>query len=182
MTELNFIPGLFTKIRSFTPFPEEHFCSLQPEPIADLSLQNSTFGCAVITSLTQPPKVLRVSAFVLHRFCCSNLSIIFAGQETTHTILQALGRLTANPEHSTSPAASACARRAGAAGRARFGGAVPAHRWVPHTPPALPALPSPSFPRHSPPVSHRSVPSSVRRAGAGCQGSQEGISTKPALS
>ena len=59
--------------------------SVLPEPTdasADLSF-SSTFGYVVAISLTQYPKVLHVSAFVLHHFCCSNLSIFFARQETT---------------------------------------------------------------------------------------------------
>lgn len=48
----------------------------------DLSF-SSSFGYVVAISLTQRPKVLHVSAFVLHQFCCSNLSVLFARQETT---------------------------------------------------------------------------------------------------
>lgn len=48
----------------------------------DLSF-SSSFGYVAAISLTQYPEVLHVSAFVLHQFCCSNLSIFFARQETT---------------------------------------------------------------------------------------------------
>lgn len=48
----------------------------------DLSF-SSSFAYVVAISLTQHPKVLHVSAFVLHQFCCSNLSVLSARQETT---------------------------------------------------------------------------------------------------
>lgn len=66
----------------------------------DLSF-SSTFGYVVAISLTQYPKVLHVSAFVLHQFCCSNLSIFYARQETTKHFIGP-GTPSAKTKHFTS--------------------------------------------------------------------------------
>lgn len=184
MTKLNFIPALFTKVTSFTPFPQEHFCQRAAWTHRCLRwpftlLQFWLRGCDSLYAISQgtayfclcAPSVLLFKP--LHNFLLGR---------KPHNILQALGSLTAKPDHFTSTATSALCESRWEREGAQCGEVISPHMWVPDTRwlcPALPTLPS-GFPGS---VSSPLSPSSVRRTGAWCRGSQEGISTAagPAL-
>lgn len=146
ITKLNFIPGSFTKVRSFTPFPQERFCQCAPRTHQCLRwpftlLQFWLRGCNFPYAISQG-----TSCFCL----CAPSVLLFKHRHNfllgrKPHILQALGILTAQTEHFTSTVTSALCEARWEREGSRFGGVIPAHRWLPHTPCLCPALPSPSL-------------------------------------
>lgn len=181
MTKLNFIPGLFTKVTSLTPFPQEHFCQRAAPTHRCLRwpftlLQFWLRGCNFPYAMAQGTA----------RFClCAPLVWLFKPLHNfmlgrkPHNILQALGILTAKTEHFTSPATSALCEARWERQSSGSGEVVREHMWIPHSRWLCPALPSHSCPRHCPCGS--SLLSLSAGQGLGAVAPRKGSAPKPAL-